>query len=142
MKSINEIDNEEIICSNEEFKKINAPVPPRVGEQLLKVAGLEGLASMLPTDEVLSNRIDVLDAISDHNRLKILNALAICDLCPCLLIELLGLSNSRLTYHLKILERGNLISQYSEGNWRVYHLTEFGCKVNEWIKRSPIVQFV
>lgn len=103
-----------------------APLPPRVCDGLSRIGGKEGLASSLPDDAFLKRQEAMLSTISDRHRLKILYALATAELCPCVLIDLMGLSNSRLSYHLKLLEAAGLVAQSSDGNWRVYRLTDAG----------------
>ncbi len=59
-------------------------------------------------------------------RLKILYALKFCDLCPCVLKEYLKISDSRLSYHLSVLEDAGLVISYPEKNWKIYSITNLG----------------
>jgi ArsR family transcriptional regulator len=54
-----------------------------------------------------------------------------CSLCPCLLKEITELSDSKLSYHLNILEKVKLIESFSQKKWRIYVLTELG---KSWMK--------
>lgn len=47
-------------------------------------------------------------------------------LCVCIIREILGVSKSKLSYHLKILQDNGLISGTAKGAWIVYELTETG----------------
>jgi len=63
----------------------------------------------------------VFKALSDENRLFILQILAENGrTCVCDLSELLNLSQSRLSYHLKILLDVSFISVEKEGKWNYY----------------------
>jgi len=60
-------------------------------------------------------------ALSDENRLFILQILTENGrTCVCDLSELLNLSQSRLSYHLKILLDVGFISVENEGKWNYY----------------------
>lgn len=60
-------------------------------------------------------------ALSDTNRLYILQILATKGrTCVCDLSALLALSQSKLSYHLKILLDTNFISVEKEGKWNYY----------------------
>ena len=93
--------------------------------------GLEGLKSHVPDRKNLTPEAELYHALSEPIRLQIMHALLITDLCPCLLKEITGLSNSKLSYHLSILEEAGLISSSSRKKWRIYMLTEYG---RSWIK--------
>jgi ArsR family transcriptional regulator len=56
----------------------------------------------------------------------LLESLQYCDLCPCVLREVAGLTNSKLSYHLKLLEEAELLTWRQSGNWRIYSLTPAG----------------
>lgn len=122
---------------NKERARMTAPLPPGVCGGLSRISGKDGLAASLPDSAALESQAVMLSTISDRHRLKILYALAIIELCPCVLTDLMGLSNSRLSYHLKLLEKAGLISQHSDGNWRVYRLTKAGENMISEIKRLP-----
>ncbi|TXL65178.1 winged helix-turn-helix transcriptional regulator [Cerasibacillus terrae] len=60
-------------------------------------------------------------SLSDSNRLYILHILATNGkTCVCDLSELLKLSQSKLSYHLKILLDANFITVEKEGKWNYY----------------------
>lgn len=62
-------------------------------------------------------------ALSDHKRLHIMYELTqATELCVCDLTEKLTLSQSKLSYHLKILMDANLISKETRGTWSYYKL--------------------
>lgn len=98
-------------------------LPPKVGEGLAVKGGVDGLKCTIPMAQI-DGTIGMFRALSDRNRLIILLALNAGDLCPCVLADLTEQSNSRLSYHLNMLEKEGLISVRSEGKWRIFSLTE------------------
>jgi DNA-binding transcriptional ArsR family regulator len=70
--------------------------------------------------------VAVFKALADPLRLRILKALRVSDLCVCVFVELLDCEYSRLSYHLKVLKDVGLVECAQEGNFLIYHLTEFG----------------
>ena len=64
--------------------------------------------------------------MADHTRLKILWALSNMDLCPCVLTVIADVSDSKLSYHLRILESARLIESRRTKSWRIYSITEEG----------------
>lgn len=47
-------------------------------------------------------------------------------LCVCVIKEVLGIADSKLSYHLGVLKKAGLITGESEANWIIYSLTEAG----------------
>ncbi len=104
-------------------------LPEEMEVALHDKGGLEGLKRLVPDKAELISEAERFHAVSDPIRLQILHALLIIDLCPCLLKEITGLTDSGLSYHLSILEEAKLISSSSRKRWRVYVLTEQGKKM-------------
>ena len=84
------------------------------------------MKKVVPRRENLGPEADFFHALSDPIRLQILHALLVLDLCPCVLKELTDLSDSKLSYHLNILEKAGLIASSPRKKWRIYMLTENG----------------
>ncbi|MHC1623721.1 MAG: ArsR/SmtB family transcription factor [Candidatus Methanospirareceae archaeon] len=85
-------------------------------------------------NEDVSDTVAVLKALSDPIRLRILKALRISDLCVCVLVELMDCEYSKLSYHLKLLKEAGLIDCTKDGNFLIYHLTEFGRQILECVE--------
>lgn len=79
-------------------------------------------------NEDVSDTVALFKALSDPIRVRILKALHVADLCVCVLVELMDCEYSKLSYHLKLLKAAGLIDCTKEGNFLIYHLTEFGEK--------------
>jgi ArsR family transcriptional regulator, arsenate/arsenite/antimonite-responsive transcriptional repressor len=65
--------------------------------------------------------IKVMKALSDPNRVKIVKLLQRRVLCVCELKEALGLAQSTVSKHLKILEEAGLVNFTKDGLWVNYH---------------------
>lgn len=101
-------------------------LPEEMETALRRQGGLEGLRKLVPDRESLAPRSNQYKALSDPIRLQILHALSIIDLCPCILKELTTLSDSKLSYHLNILEGAGMITSSPRKRWRIYMLTAQG----------------
>ena len=101
-------------------------VPEQIDSELAPLGGIPGLCSRIPADETIFRVIAVHQALSDAVRLKILHLLAIRPLCVCVIRACLGISDSKLSYHLAILKKAGLIEGNQKGNWIIYSLTDRG----------------
>lgn len=67
-------------------------------------------------------------ALCDPNRLYILDILKTGELCACRLLEMLNVSQSTLSHHMKILVDANLVNARKDGKWSHYSLNEEGVR--------------
>ena len=70
--------------------------------------------------------IKVTKSLSDPNRVKMVKMLQNKVLCVCEITEALGLAQSTVSKHLKILEDAGLISYSKDGLWVNYRLSDGG----------------
>lgn len=68
--------------------------------------------------------IRVMKALSDPNRVRIIKLLQLKELCVCELQELLGLAQSTVSKHLKLLDEADLIQSRREGAWVIYGVSK------------------
>jgi ArsR family transcriptional regulator, arsenate/arsenite/antimonite-responsive transcriptional repressor len=61
-------------------------------------------------------------ALSEPLRVKVLDLLRQRELCVCDLCDVLGVSQSKLSFHLKTLKEANLVRSRQEGRWIYYSL--------------------
>jgi ArsR family transcriptional regulator len=61
-------------------------------------------------------------ALSDPLRLQVLDLIRSQELCVCDLCEALGVSQSKLSFHLKALKEAQLVQARQEGRWIYYSL--------------------
>lgn len=70
----------------------------------------------------------VFKAFCDEKRLAILELLQSGEKCGCVLIEELGVGQSGISYHMKILCESGLVESRQEGKWTHYKISEQGSK--------------
>lgn len=64
----------------------------------------------------------MLKALADPLRLQVIEALSDGERCVCELTEALGLAQSKLSFHLKVLKEAGLLEAREEGRWIYYRL--------------------
>lgn len=70
----------------------------------------------------------VFKAFCDVNRLQILEILRSGEKCACVLLESLQISQSTLSYHMKILCDSGVVTSWTVGKWTHYEISESGSK--------------
>lgn len=68
----------------------------------------------------------VFKALCDPNRLAIIELLRGGEKCACLLLEQLEITQSGLSYHMKILCESGIVESRQEGKWTHYRLSTVG----------------
>lgn len=68
--------------------------------------------------------ISVMKALSDPNRVKLLKILQKRTLCVCEIQTLLGIAQSRVSKHLKVLEEAGLVNSRKDGLWVNYFVAD------------------
>ncbi len=76
----------------------------------------------LPSDEILYEYSEVLKAISDPLRLKILYLLKNKELCACYINSTLNKPQSTISHHINILKKSKMLKWRKEGVWIYYSL--------------------
>ena len=67
----------------------------------------------------------IFKALSDPIRLDILKKLYSAEsVCVCELTDIFDISQSKLSYHLKLLLSANLINKTSKGKWNFYSVNK------------------
>jgi ArsR family transcriptional regulator len=72
----------------------------------------------------MKNFVNVMKALSDPNRIKILKMLQHKMMCVCELQAALQIAQPSVSKHLKILENADLVDSKKDGMWVNYHLTD------------------
>lgn len=70
----------------------------------------------------------VFKAFCDEKRLAILELLQGGEKCACVLIDALGIPQSGLSYHMKILCESGVVEARQEGKWTHYKISEQGSR--------------
>lgn len=70
----------------------------------------------------------VFKALSDFNRLSIIEQLQNGQKCACQLLEDLNIVQSTLSYHMKTLCESSVVNCRRDGKWMYYSLNKQGCE--------------
>ena len=76
----------------------------------------------------MNEYLRVFRALSDENRIKILEKLSEGEQCACCLLEGLGISQSTLSHHMKILCDSGIVVGRKEGKWTHYSISPEGAE--------------
>jgi len=79
---------------------------------------------MVVSDEDYAGYADIFKALSDKNRLMIVDMLSCGELCACKILEKFNISQPTLSHHMKILCGCGLVDSRREGKWMHYSLNE------------------
>src|SRR5210317_1209203 len=85
--------------------------------------------------------LNITKALAEENRLRILLALEVEELCVCQIIELLELAPSTVSKHIYVLRQARLVEGRKDGRWMYYRLADESAstQVSEaiaWLKKS------
>ncbi|RCL00693.1 MAG: ArsR family transcriptional regulator [Candidatus Tokpelaia sp. JSC189] len=78
----------------------------------------------------LDPMVDILKAVAELTRLRILVLLSEGDLTVSDLMTILGQSQPRVSRHLRLLQEALLIDRYQEGAWAYFRLSENALRTN------------
>ncbi|MGN1072234.1 MAG: ArsR/SmtB family transcription factor [Bradymonadia bacterium] len=73
-----------------------------------------------------AEKVKVFKALSDERRLRILEILRDGEKCACVLIDVLEMPQSSLSYHMKILCDSGIVESREEGKWTHYRISRRG----------------
>lgn len=77
---------------------------------------------MVSPSSVQSSAAQVFHALSDETRLGVVQRLRDGERCVCELMDQVDASQSRLSFHLKVLKDAGLVDCRREGRWSYYWL--------------------
>ena len=75
---------------------------------------------------VYEERARVFKALCDERRQRILELLHTGEKCACVLTEEMGMPQSSLSYHMKILCDSGIVSSREDGKWTHYRISQQG----------------
>lgn len=61
-------------------------------------------------------------ALADRTRLRLLNLIADKEICVCYFVEILGISQPKISRHLAYLRRAGIVAARRQGRWMHYRL--------------------
>lgn len=82
------------------------------------------IEAALANETVLYRATQILSALADSTRFKILLALSHQELCVCELQELCGVSQSAISHQLRLLRDRDLVAVRKDGQRSVYSLND------------------
>ena len=92
------------------------------------------MSSAVDSEIVSDKTKKLLKALSEPLRLQIIEALSSGEKCVCDLMEEMGLAQSKISFHLKVLKEAELIIDRHRGRWVYYHLNiEALNSLQDWI---------
>jgi DNA-binding transcriptional ArsR family regulator len=68
--------------------------------------------------------MNVIKALADENRVRILLAVQGRELCVCQIVAMLGLAQSTVSKHVSILHQARLVEGRKEGRWMFYRAAD------------------
>ncbi|MGL4669652.1 MAG: ArsR/SmtB family transcription factor [Methanobacteriaceae archaeon] len=81
---------------------------------------IQNVINSLKENEKYENLSEIFKVLGDYNRIRIINALNIEELCVCELSLILDMSQSAISHQLRIL-RANKIVKFRKENKKVYY---------------------
>jgi ArsR family transcriptional regulator len=91
-------------------------------EEYEKFSDLKELIKKIPSENELYSMSEILKAISDPLRLKILYLLKNGELCGCHIDFTLDKPQSTISHHLNILKKSKLVNWRKKGKWTYFSL--------------------
>jgi ArsR family transcriptional regulator len=82
--------------------------------------------SVIASDELLHRIAEVLKAMADPTRLKILHSLHQDELCVSSILEIVGGSQANVSKHLSVLKRAGLVDSRRDGLNVFYRISDEG----------------
>ena len=70
----------------------------------------------------MDRRVEVLKALSDKNRLLILDMLSCGEMCACEIMNGLDLTQPTISHHMKILVKSRIVIARKSGKWMHYSI--------------------
>ena len=78
----------------------------------------------LPSEEEFFATAELFKTFGDPTRLRILSALAACEICVCDIAEVLGMTQSAISHQLRALRQMKLIKSRRQGRAVYYSLAD------------------
>jgi ArsR family transcriptional regulator, arsenate/arsenite/antimonite-responsive transcriptional repressor len=69
----------------------------------------------------------VIKALSDANRMQIIDILSCGEMCACDILEHFDFTQPTLSHHMKVLTDCGLVNCRKEGQWNYYSLNSSNC---------------
>lgn len=80
--------------------------------------------STMPDDEILLDLAELFKVFGDSTRIKILYVLFESEMCVCDIAQLLNMTQSAISHHLRTLKQSKLVTYRREGKTVFYSLAD------------------
>lgn len=117
-------------------------LPPELDEVVRQQGGLKVLIERIPKAHTFEEEAEKFKVLSAPVRLQIMHALVVADLCPSVLKNITGISDSKLSYHLDILESAGFVVHIQRQKWRIYAITVEGRKAIGHLRQHSDIPIV
>lgn len=117
-------------------------LPPELDAAVRRQGGLCVLVDRIPKAESFEEEAVKFKALSAPVRLQIMHSLVVADLCPSILKNITGISDSKLSYHLDILESAGFVTHFQRQKWRIYAITIDGRKAIGHLRQQSDIPII
>ena len=88
-----------------------------------QIENLEKILSELPDEDEIQKNADIIKALGDPTRLKIIYLLKYGELCVCEIMKVLEKPQPTVSHHLNLLKNVGILKWRKEGVWIHYKLS-------------------
>ncbi len=78
----------------------------------------------VPEEERIRQQSEYFKALSDPARIRIIYALSGGDLCNCHLMHIMGMPQTAISHHMKVLKYAGIVKDQRMGKWITYSLAD------------------
>jgi ArsR family transcriptional regulator len=78
----------------------------------------------VPEDEKIRQQSEFFKALSDPARIRIIYALSGGELCNCHLMNIMGMPQTAISHHMKVLKYAGIVKDQRMGKWINYSLAD------------------
>ncbi len=89
---------------------------------------------------LMKDVVKIFKALSDQTRLRITLLLRRRELCVCELMFILGMEQSRVSHHMRILKEAGIAEDVREGRWIIYRVPEGARSVLEGLFAAELCE--
>jgi ArsR family transcriptional regulator, arsenate/arsenite/antimonite-responsive transcriptional repressor len=75
--------------------------------------------------------IEILKALADETRLRIISQILKGEMCVCEIEECLGLTQSNASRHLTVLKKARILESYKTAQWTYYKISDAFIRENK-----------
>jgi len=72
----------------------------------------------------MKDTVKIFKALSDPTRLRVVLLLLKRDLCVCELMFILGMEQSRISHHMRVLREADVAEDVRDGRWIIYRVPD------------------